>query len=248
MKNILVSGCGGKMGKTVCNYINSLPGYRLVAGVDPKHCSQPLGKVVGIDSDILVSGTMEEGLSAAKVDIVIDFTAPAVVFNNAVTCLNNKVPILVGTTGISSQNMTKLHELAIKNSTSIMIVPNFAIGAILMMNFSKIAAKFMKKAEIIELHHDQKLDKPSGTAIKTRRCILESIGKLDEENNPDFVPMHSVRLPGLVAHQEVIFGDLGQTLTIRHDTINRDCFMPGVAMALEQMGTFIGLRTGLEIE
>lgn len=247
MKNVLVSGCGGKMGKTVCNYISNLPGYKLVAGVDPKHCDAPLSKVAGIDSDIIVCGTMQEGLASAKVDVVIDFTAPSAVVGNAITCLDSKTPILIGTTGISSENMKMLDELAQKNKTAIMIVPNFAIGAILMMNFAKIAAKFMKKAEIIELHHDQKVDKPSGTAIKTRKGMLEAIGKLDEENNPDVIPMHSVRLPGLVAHQEVIFGDLGQTLTIRHDTINRDCFMPGIAMALSQMDSFIGLRTGIDI-
>ncbi|MBP5467734.1 MAG: 4-hydroxy-tetrahydrodipicolinate reductase, partial [Candidatus Riflebacteria bacterium] len=110
----------------------------------------------------------------------------------------------IGTTGISQENQNMLDELAKKNQTSIMIVPNFAIGAILMMNFAKFAAKYMKAAEIIELHHDQKVDKPSGTAIKTRRGMLESTNRINEENDPNLIPIHSVRLPGLVAHQEGI--------------------------------------------
>ncbi len=247
MKNILVSGCGGKMGRTLSNYICSLDNYNLIAGVDPKLAGKSL-KEVAIDApDTKINENIKEGLANNKVDIVIDFTAPSVVADNAVECLKSKTPILIGTTGISQENQNMLDELAKKNNTSIMIVPNFAIGAILMMNFAKIAAKYMQAAEIIELHHNQKVDKPSGTAIKTRKGMLEAIGKLDDENNEEVIPIHSVRLPGLVAHQEVIFGDLGQTLTIRHDTCNRESFMPGVAMALAQMGTFTGLRVGLEL-
>ncbi len=248
MKKIMVSGCGGKMGRTLSNYICSLKDYELVAGVDPKLSGRSLREVAVDAPDIKIAQTIKEGLASTKVDIVVDFTAPSVVVDNAIECLNNKTPILIGTTGISQENQKKLDELAKKNNTSIMIVPNFAIGAILMMNFAKIAAKFMKSAEIIELHHDTKVDKPSGTAIKTRREMLEATNRLNEENNQNIIPIHSVRLPGLVAHQEVIFGDLGQTLTIRHDTCNRDSFMPGVAMALAKMGTFTGLKVGLDID
>lgn len=248
MKNILVCGCGGKMGRTVSNYICSLPDYKLVAGVDPKFAGHSLKEIASSAPDIKIESNVKDALSKNNIDIVIDFTAPSVVVNNAIECLNAKKAILIGTTGISQENQNMLDELAKKNNTSIMIVPNFAIGAILMMNFAKIAAKFMKSAEIIELHHDQKVDKPSGTAIKTRKEMLEATGRLDEESNSEVIPIHSVRLPGLVAHQEVIFGDLGQTLTIRHDTCNRDSFMPGIAMALKKMGTFVGLKVGLELE
>ncbi len=248
MKKIMVSGCGGKMGRTLSNYICTLNDYKLVAGVDPKLAGKNLREVASAAPDIKIAPTVKDGLTNAEVDIVVDFTAPSVVVDNAVECLNNKTPILIGTTGISKENQKMLDELARKNNTSIMIVPNFAIGAILMMNFAKIASKFMKSAEIIELHHDTKVDKPSGTAIKTRREMLEATNRLSEENDQNVIPIHSVRLPGLVAHQEVIFGDLGQTLTIRHDTCNRDSFMPGVAMALAKMGTFTGLKVGLDIE
>ena len=248
MKNIMVSGCGGKMGRTLSNYINSLADYKLVAGVDPKLAGHNIKEIVADGEEFKISGSVKEGLNSAKVDVVIDFTAPSAVVANAIECLNSKTPILIGTTGISSEDQKMLDKLARENNTSIMIVPNFAIGAILMMNFARIAAKFMKSAEIIELHHDTKVDKPSGTAIKTRLGMLEATGRLEEEKNQNLIPIHSVRLPGLVAHQEVIFGDLGQTLTIRHDTCNRDSFMPGVAMALKKMGTFVGLKVGIDLE
>lgn len=236
------------MGKTLCSFINSHKDYNLVAGIDPKFAGQKLSEVAGINTGIIVSGSIAEAISQTKVDVVIDFTAPSVVVENAKACLTANTPIIIGTTGISPDNQKMLGELATSHKTSIMIIPNFAIGAILMMGFAKIAAKFMKKAEIIELHHDTKVDKPSGTAIKTRKGMLEATDRLSEENNNEVIPIHSVRLPGLVAHQEVIFGDLGQTLTIRHDTCSRESFMPGIAMALEQIDTFTGLRTALELE
>lgn len=248
MKNIAVSGCGGKMGKTLCAFLSSHVEFNLVAGIDPRLAGQNLGKVAGFESDIIVSGSISEALKSAKVDVVVDFTAPSAVVGNAVECLKLKTPILIGTTGISEKDQNMLAELASENNTGIMIVPNFAIGAILMMNFAKMAAKYMKAAEIIELHHDQKVDKPSGTAIKTRKGMLEATGRISEMDNADLIPIHSVRLPGLVAHQEVILGDLGQTLTIRHDSISRDSFMPGIAIALKQMGSFTGLRVGIELE
>lgn len=248
MKNILVSGCGGKMGRTLSNYICSLPEYNLIAGVDPKLAGKSLKEVTNLAPDAKIYPSVKEALANEKVDIVIDFTSPTVVVNNAIEALNSHTHILIGTTGIPQSKQVELGELAKKNNLSIMIVPNFAIGAILMMNFAKIAAKFMKSAEIIELHHDQKVDKPSGTAIKTRKGMLEATNRLNEENNNEVIPIHSVRLPGLVAHQEVIFGDLGQTLTIRHDTCSRESFMPGVAMALAKMGTFTGLKVGLDID
>ncbi len=248
MKNIAVSGCGGKMGKTLCAFLNSHAEFNLVAGIDPRLAGQNLGKAAGFESDIIVSGSINEALKNAKVDVVVDFTAPSAVVGNAVECLGLKTPILIGTTGISEKDQNMLAEMASENNTGIMIVPNFAIGAILMMSFARMAAKYMKSAEIIELHHDQKVDKPSGTAIKTRKGMLEATGKISETDNADLIPIHSVRLPGLVAHQEVILGDLGQTLTIRHDSISRDSFMPGIAIALKQMGSFTGLRVGIELE
>ena len=155
-QKILVIGCCGKMGRTICSFINSQPKYKLVGGIDICNVGEKV-------EDITVSSDLKDFLNKNKVDAAIDFTAPNSVVGNAVTCLRAKTPIIIGTTGISNENKKMLGKLASDNQTGIMIVPNFAIGAILMMEFSKIAAKYMKAAEIIELHHDQKKDKPSGT-------------------------------------------------------------------------------------
>lgn len=246
-KKVAVIGCAGKMGQTVCRYLLSHGSYELAAGIDSTRCGDDLGNLLGLgNTGILVSTNLQSTLSESNIDIAIDFTTPDAVVANAAVCLQAKIPVLIGTTGINQEDQVKLDHLAQKMHTAVMIVPNFAIGAILMMDFAKKAAKYMKNVEIIELHHPQKLDKPSGTAIRTRQGILEELGVTDESSTEQ-VPIHSVRLPGLVAHQEVIFGDIGQTLTIRHDSLNRDSFMPGISLALSQMHSFSGLKVGLEL-
>ena len=239
-QNILVIGCCGKMGQTVCKFVNSQDKYNLVGGID-------VSRVGEINEGVTVCNDLKKFLKENKVDVAIDFTMPSSVVGNAVECLRAKTPIIVGTTGISDENKKMLGKLAEDNQTGIMIVPNFAIGAILMMEFAKTAAKYMKAAEIIELHHDQKKDKPSGTAIKTRAQMLKVKGIVSNEAKDSDIPIHSVRLPGLVAHQEVILGDIGQTLTIRHDSFNRESFMPGIAIALEQIKTIKGLQESVTI-
>lgn len=246
-KKIAVIGCAGKMGQVVCRYLLSQSNYELAAGIDATRVGDDLGSVLGLGNvGIPVSSNLQSTLSDAGIDIAIDFTTPDSVVANAAVCLQAKIAVLIGTTGISLEDRVKLDNLAQKMNTAVMIVPNFAIGAILMMEFACKAAKYMKNVEIIELHHPQKLDKPSGTAILTRHKILEELG-IKDESTEEQVPIHSVRLPGLVAHQTVMFGDIGQTLTIRHDSLNRDSFMPGISLALEQIQTFKGLRVGLEI-
>ncbi len=245
-KRIAVIGCLGKMGQVLCRYLLSHPDFELSAGIDVAKIGEDLGLAVGAEATgINISSDLPKVLESARIDIAVDFTTPATVVENAKVCLAAKTPVLIGTTGISARDEELLDSLAKDNGTAAMIVPNFAIGAILMMEFAKKAARFMKNVEIIEFHHQQKLDKPSGTALKTRRGILHEMG-IDDESSPE-VPVHSVRLPGLVAHQSVIFGDIGQTLTIRHDSLNRDSFMPGIALALKQIQTFSGLRIGLEV-
>lgn len=246
-KKIAVIGCAGKMGQTVCRYLLSHSNYELAAGIDSTRCGDDLGNLLGLgNTGILVSANLQSTLSESNIDIAIDFSTPDSVVANAAVCLQAKIPVLIGTTGINQEDQVKLDHLAQKMHTAVMIVPNFAIGAILMMDFAKRAARYMKNVEIIELHHPQKLDKPSGTAIRTRQGILEELGVTDESSEEQ-VPIHSIRLPGLVAHQEVIFGDIGQTLTIRHDSLNRDSFMPGISLALGQMHTFSGLKIGLDL-
>lgn len=247
-RNVLIIGCCGKMGQTVCRYLFSHTEYRPVAGVDVSRANEDLGLMLGLGTtDILISDNLQKTLSEQNIDVAIDFTTPNTVVSNASVCLQNKVPVIIGTTGINSDNLKMLELLSENTQTPVLIVPNFAIGAVLMAEFAKKAAQYMKNVEIIELHHNQKIDKPSGTAIKTRQGILEAQNQTDKESDENYVPIHSIRLPGLVAHQEVIFGDVGQTLTIRHDSLNRDSFMPGISLALEQIKTAKGLEIGLKL-
>jgi 4-hydroxy-tetrahydrodipicolinate reductase len=160
----------------------------------------------------------------AGADVVVDFTQPDTALDNALSCLAAGVHVVIGTTGFDPAPLQGA------SGANVFIAPNFAIGAVLMMRFACEAARHMARAEIIELHHDAKLDAPSGTAARTATLIAAATGGAEP-------PIHSVRLPGLVAHHEVILGDVGQTLTIRHDSITRESFMPGVLLAIRRVGT-----------
>ncbi len=193
-------------------------------------------------------------------DVVLDFTTPDVVYDNCVTILNSGASALVGTTGLSDEEQAQLHQMALEKKASVLICPNFAIGAVLMMKFAAEASQYMPRVEIIEYHHDQKLDAPSGTAIKTADLIAEKNPNVNSGDTVDEqeliegsrggsrhnIPIHSVRLPGYVASQRVILGGVGQTLTLSHDTIHRNSFMPGVVLAIRKMSSFKGLQYGLE--
>jgi 4-hydroxy-tetrahydrodipicolinate reductase len=191
------------MGQTVCAAVEGAPDMELTGRADPA-----LG--TGL-ADVLPGA-----------DVLVDFTIPATAVQNAREAVAAGVHVVIGTTGFDPEELRGL------SGANVFIAPNFAIGAVLMMQFAAQAARHMAKAEIIELHHDGKLDKPSGTAARTAALIKES--RADAE-----IPIHSVRLPGLVAHHEVILGDVGQTLTIRHDSIDRDSFMPGVLLAIRRV-------------
>jgi 4-hydroxy-tetrahydrodipicolinate reductase len=197
------------MGETVCSAVDGAGDMELVARADPS-----LGVSV---ADAL----------AADPDVMVDFTLPGTAVANARAAVAAGVHVVVGTTGFELDELRGLPD----SSANIFIAPNFALGAVLMMKFAAEAARHMQRAEIIELHHDRKLDKPSGTAARTATLMADAAPGLPE------VPIHSVRLPGLVAHQEVILGDVGQTLTIRHDSIDRQSFMPGVLLAVRRVGS-----------
>lgn len=244
---ISVIGCAGKMGQTVCRHILSSSDYQLAAGVDIARVGDDLGQIIGTGHlGIPISSNLQTTLSESKIDIAIDFTAPAAVVSNTAQCLQAKVPVIVGTTGLSSEDINKLELLSRKVDIPALIVPNFSLGAILMMEFCKKIVKYIPDVEIIEMHHPQKLDKPSGTALKTREGILKALGESDIDDM-DLVPIHSVRLPGLLAHQEVIFGGVGQCLTIRHDSFQRESFMPGIDLALKQIRSLKGVKIGLNL-
>jgi 4-hydroxy-tetrahydrodipicolinate reductase len=214
MIRVAVSGAAGRMGQTVCEAVLGAEDMELVGRADP-----------------LLDTTLADVLAGAEV--VVDFSTPDTALENALACMRAGVHVVIGTTGFDPAPLAQAQlerSAAAAARANVLIAPNFAIGALLMMRFAAEAARHMRKAEIIELHHDDKLDAPSGTAARTAQLMAAATG-----GPPP--PIHSVRLPGLVAHQEVILGDLAQTLTIRHDTIGRESFMPGVLLAVRRVGT-----------
>ena len=218
MIRVAVAGAAGRMGETVSAAVDGADDMELVARADP------------------ALGTSLTEALAAKPDVLVDFTLPSTAVANAREALEAGVHVVIGTTGFD------LAELEGLSGANVFAAPNFAIGAVLMMQFAQQAARHMARAEIVELHHDGKLDKPSGTAARTAKLMIEAAPEIDP------VPIHSVRLPGLVAHHEVILGDVGQTLTIRHDSIDRLSFMPGVLLAVRRVGALtespvVGLET-----
>jgi 4-hydroxy-tetrahydrodipicolinate reductase len=201
---VAVSGAAGKMGEEVCRAVEGADDMELTGRADPA-----LGTAL---ADVL-----------ADADVVVDFTRPDTALDNARQCLEAGVHCVMGTTGAD------FGQLAGVGSANLFVAPNFAIGAVLMMEAAKLIAPHMPECEIVELHHDRKLDAPSGTAARTAELIDAAGGNVHQ-------PIHSIRLPGLVAHQEVVFGGLGQTLSIRHDSISRESFMPGVLLAVRHVG------------
>jgi 4-hydroxy-tetrahydrodipicolinate reductase len=203
--NVAVSGAAGRMGQTVCHAVEGADDMALVGRVDP-----------------LLDLGLPDVLGDA--DVVVDFSTPDGALSNARTCVEAGVHCVMGTTGADFSELEGVGE------GNLFVAPNFAIGAVLMMLLSQQVARHMPECEIVELHHDRKVDAPSGTAARTAELIRQAGGNVHE-------PIHSVRLPGLVAHQEVLFGGLGQTLTIRHDSVARDSFMPGVLLAVRRVGS-----------
>ena len=209
MIKVAVSGAAGRMGSTVCRAVEGAEGMELKGRADPA-----LGVAV---SDVL-----------AGTDVMVEFSTPATSLENATLALNAGVDVVVGATGFDLGKLERVAQEADAGGKCF-VAPNFAIGAVLMMTLAARAAHYLPECEIIELHHDRKLDAPSGTAKRTEELIEAAGGSVHS-------PIHSVRLPGLVAHQEVIFGGPGQTLSIRHDSIDRTSFMPGVLVAVRKVG------------
>jgi 4-hydroxy-tetrahydrodipicolinate reductase len=248
MTRVGVLGADGKMGLLVCAAVQADPELELTAAVDPSSAGSRVGDVeVARDTSALVD---------EKVDVAVDFTRPDAVMDNIRFCVEHGIHAVVGTTGIGPD---RLHEirgwLRDRGDVGVVVAPNFAIGAVVGQRLAEEAARFFPAAEIIELHHDQKVDAPSGTAATTARRIAEARtqawsgptgGEAFRGGEVEGIRVHSVRLPGLVAHQEVIFGAQGQTLTIRHDAPDRSCYMPGVLLAIRQVAERPGLTVGLE--
>ncbi|GAB6098834.1 4-hydroxy-tetrahydrodipicolinate reductase [Halanaerocella petrolearia] len=255
---IVVSGANGRMGQAVVEMISEVDDFELVGAVDREDIGEDIHQILGLDEEPMeITEDLATTLEQVKPDVVVDFTNPQVVMEQIKTVLDHQIDLVVGTTGITEPDLAKIEGWNQKQN-KVVIAPNFAIGAILMMNFAQKAAEFMDDVEIIELHHDNKLDAPSGTAIKTAELISQNLDKPEQKvaeveelegargGEHDDINIHSVRLPGLVAHQEVIFGGEGQTLSIKHDSINRKSFMPGVELAIRKLSEIEGVVYGLD--
>lgn len=256
MIRVLVCGARGKMGSTVVDAVSAADDMELVAGVDPHAAS---GESCG-DPKAPLFTSLSEAIEATSPEVMVDFTNPSVVEDNLRCALGAGVACVVGTTGLSEEQLADIAASA-KDDAALFFAPNFTTGAVLMMQFAKTAAAYFPDVEIIEMHHDGKKDAPSGTAVTTAHMIAEA--RTQASNAPgsetempgmegargalvDTVPIHSVRTDGHVAHQEVILGSSGQTLTIRHDSIDRSSYMPGVLLAIRNVQNLTGLTIGLE--
>lgn len=246
MIKIAVCGALGKMGQEVCQAVIDCPETELTAKID-------------IASEGMYH-TIEEAHRVEEIDVLVDFTQPKSIYENALYCLNNGIKIVIGTTGLTDEQITELERLSKEKNTGCLIAPNFSTGAVLMMMFSKLAAKYFDNAEIIELHHNQKKDAPSGTAIKTANLMAEAKDNFAKGNCEETetiqgsrggtsysnIHIHSVRMPGYIASQEVIFGASGQIMTIRHDSMDRKCYMQGVLLAVKHVFEKNNFVYGLE--
>lgn len=254
MIKVSVFGALGRMGREVIRAVESDDELSLSC------CMDPAVDYNELDGSVLPFEIVHDPgrLNTAEIDVIVDFTRADVAVGNIMWALDNGINSVVGTSGINEDEMTGIAAKSAESGANVIIVPNFAIGAVLMMKFSRIAASLFDQCEVVEFHHRGKIDAPSGTAIETAKQVQEIIsGQAPPSAEERIVPgtrggkmgpvqIHSVRLDGYVAHQEVIFGGRGQTLTIRHDTIDRSCFMPGVIMAIKAIGKTPGLTVGLE--
>lgn len=246
MIKVAVCGALGKMGQEVCQAVTDCPETELIAKID-------------IASDSMYH-TIEEAHRVEDIDVLIDFTQPKSIYENALYCLNNGIKIVIGTTGLTDEQIEELKRLSQEKNTGCLIAPNFSTGAVLMMMFAQQAAKYFDNAEIIELHHNQKKDAPSGTAIKTALMMSEAKETFKKGNCAETetiqgsrggtsysdIQIHSVRMPGYIASQEVIFGSSGQIFKIRHDSMDRKCYMDGVLLGVKHVAEKNDFVYGLE--
>ena len=260
---IIINGVAGKMGRELVKALVGQDDLQLCGGCDVTHVGEDIGDLAGVTNLALpVVDELALLISSTTPDVVVDFTNPAALRANIPGMLAAGVHIVVGTSGVDATMVAEIGEACHQHGAKVIIAPNFAIGAVLMMKFAGMAAEYMQAAEIIELHHDRKLDAPSGTAIRTAELIKQGWeNKLTTQSNACTpsptdnafrggrvadVPVHSIRLPGLMAHQEAIFGAPGQVLTIRHDALNRESFIPGILFAIRRVSQVQGVVYGLE--
>ncbi len=254
---VVVNGVLGKMGREITNALCLEPETQLVGAVDVKVTEDYLPLPDG-SGKVPSSSDLDSILTTCQPDVLVDFTIATVVMPTVRIAVKQGVNLVIGTSGLTTNDISEIERLASAHQVGAVVAPNFALGAVLMMHLAKIAAKYLDYAEIIELHHNLKADAPSGTALATAKVMAAARGK--PFNRPvepkegtnsrgeqvEGVTIHSVRLLGLLAHQEVILGGLGQTLSIRHDTISRECFIPGIMIAIKGVTQHKGLIYGLD--
>ncbi|HAI86409.1 MAG TPA: 4-hydroxy-tetrahydrodipicolinate reductase [Firmicutes bacterium] len=252
---VLVTGAAGRMGREVVRAVCAADGMSLVGAVDLANAGQDAGAVAGIGpAGIPIRSDLEGALRDAAPNVMVDFTIARAAQANVMTAIDRGVRFVVGTSGMQPEAVEAILHKAAVHGVAGAIVPNFALGAVLMMRFARVAAQYLPACEIVELHHDGKVDFPSGTAKATAHEVASGRGDAvgharglgGRGTEIEGVPIHSVRLPGLVAHQEVIFGGAGETLTIRHDSLGRDSFMPGVLLAIRRVVGLDRVVTGLD--
>jgi 4-hydroxy-tetrahydrodipicolinate reductase len=265
---VVVNGAAGKMGREVVKAVAQAPDMNLVGAIDttPEHQGKDAGELAGLTEplEIPITNQLEPMLAFAsqekQLGVMVDFTHPDSVYDNIRSAIAYGIRPVVGTTGLSPEQIQDLADFADKASTGCLIIPNFSIGMVLLQQAAVVASQYFDHVEIIELHHNQKADAPSGTAIQTAQ-MLADMGKVfncamveETEKLPgargsqagEGIRIHSIRLPGLIAHQEVIFGAPGQIYTLRHDTSDRACYMPGVLLAIRKVLQLKSLVYGLE--
>lgn len=254
---VVVQGALGRMGQVIVTGLCHEPGVQLVGAVELQVTEDylPLPDGSGM---VPFSADLDYILDSCHPDVLVDFTVARATMPAVRIATQHGVNLVIGTTGLTADDLAEIDRLAIAHKVGAVVAPNFALGAILMMHLAKVAAKYLDYAEIIELHHHLKVDSPSGTALSTAKAMAAARGKpfyrppeQGETSNSrgmevEGVTIHSVRLPGLLGHQEVLFGGPGQTLSIRHDTIGRECYVPGIMLAVKEVVKRQGLVYGLE--
>ena len=253
---IVVNGALGRMGREIVNGLCQEPQMQIVGAVELQVAEENLTLPDG--STVPFSPDLEHILTSCQPDVLVDFTIAKVTLPAVRIATKQGVSLVIGTTGLTADDLSEIDRLATAHKVGAVVAPNFALGAVLMIHLAKIAAKYFDYAEIIELHHHRKADAPSGTSLSTARAMAQAKGKPflypSQQKEPsdsrgkqvEGITIHSVRLPGLLGHQEVLLGTAGQTLSIRHDTISRECYMPGIILAIKEVIKRKGLVYGLD--
>jgi len=252
---VVVHGASGRMGQEVVSALCQEPDLQIVGAVDIKAAQDYLTLPDG-SGKVPFSQNLEYILTSCQPDVVVDFSTAQATMPAVRLATEHRVNLVIGTTGLTADNIKEIENLAKAHQVGAVVAPNFALGAVLMMHLARVAAKYFDFAEIIELHHHLKADSPSGTALSTAKAMAQAKGKPfstpkgktsdSRGEQVEGITIHSVRLPGLLAHQEVLLGGAGQTLSIRHDTISRQCYMPGVMLAIKEVVKHKGLIYGLD--